>query len=78
MASQELYNQEYNIQKSGVCYFGIPSDSITNYTENLNQNSFLSFPPIVLEKAGKYFMWIQGKSNNEIITDKFEFIVKDE
>ena len=78
MASQELYNQEYNIQKSGICYFGIPSDSITNYAENFNQSSFLSFPPLILEKEGKYFMWIQGKSNNEIITEKFEFVVKDE
>ena len=78
MASQELYNKEYDIQKSGICYFGTPSDSIKNYTDNLNQNSFLSFPSIMLEKSGKYFMWIQGKSNNEIITEKFEFIVQDE
>jgi hypothetical protein len=78
MASQELYNQEYNISKSGICYFGTPNDSLINYSNLYNKNSFLSFPPVILSKPGKYFMWIQGKSNNEIVTEKFEFNVIDE
>jgi len=78
MASQELYDKEYNIQKSAICYFGTPSDSMKNYTNDLNLNSFLSFPPLILNTPGKYFMWIQGKSNNEIITDKFELTIIDE
>jgi hypothetical protein len=78
MASQELYNQEYNVSKSGICYFGTPNDSLINYSNLYNQNSFLSFPPVMLSNPGKYFMWIQGKSNNEIVTEKFEFNVIDE
>ena len=78
MASQELYNQEYNVSKSGICYFGTPNDSLVNYSNLYNQNSFLSFPPVMLSNPGKYFMWIQGKSNNEIVTEKFEFNVIDE
>ena len=78
MASQELYDKEYDIQKSGVCYFGTPNEDIKNYANLQFKNSFLSFPPIIIDKPGKYFMWIQGKSNSEIITEKFELIVIDE
>lgn len=78
MASQELYDKEYDLQKSGICYFGLPDTTIKNYTKDSFINSFLSFPPIIIDKTGKYFMWIQGKSNNEIITEKFEFNIMNE
>jgi len=78
MASQELYDKEYNLQKSEICYFGLPDSSIKDYTEDSFKNSFLSFPPIIIDNPGKYFLWIQGKSNNEIITQKFEFNIINE
>ena len=38
-----------------------------------NQNSIVNFPPISLVKPGQYMMWIQAKSEGEIITQKFDF-----
>ena len=78
MASQELYDQEYDLQKSGICYFGLPDTTIKDYSQATFKNSFLSFPPIIIDDPGKYFLWIQGKSNNEIITEKFEFNIINE
>tara|TARA_Y100001970_G_C14221341_1_gene852881 strand:+ start:1220 stop:2701 length:1482 start_codon:yes stop_codon:yes gene_type:complete len=71
MASQELYNKNYEIESSGICYFGDTVDSITSYFED--QNSFVTFPPINLDKLGEYTMWIQAKSGGEIITQQFDF-----
>ena len=76
MASQELYNQNDEIENSGVCYFGNADDSLKSYFKN--QNSFVTFPPILLDKSGKYIMWVQAKSEGEIITQKFDFIVVDD
>ena len=71
MASQELYNQNDAIENSGICYFGIAEDSLKIYFKN--QNSIVNFPPINLDKPGDYIMWIQAKSEGEIITQKFDF-----
>jgi len=71
MASQELYNKNDEIESSGICYFGDTVDSITSYFED--QNSFVTFPPINLDKPGEYTMWIQAKSGGEIITQQFDF-----
>ena len=78
MASQELYDKEYDLQKSGICYFGLPDTTIKDYTKDSFKNSFLSFPPIIIDNPGKYYLWIQGKSNNQIITEKFEFHIINE
>ena len=78
MASQELYDKEYDLQKSGICYFGLPDTTIKDYTKDSFKNSFLSFPPIIIDDPGKYYLWIQGKSNNQIITEKFEFHIINE
>jgi len=37
----------------------------------------VSFPPINLDKPGNYIMWIQAKSEGEIITQKFNFQIID-
>ena len=75
MASQELYNQNDTIENSGICYFGVADDSLKTYFKN--QNSIVSFPPINLDKPGNYIMWIQAKSEGEIITQKFNFQIID-
>ena len=75
MASQELYNQNNEIENSGVCYFGNADDSLKSYFKN--KNSFVTFPPISLDKSGEYIMWVQAKSEGEIITQKFDFIIID-
>ena len=71
MASQELYNQNDEIENSGICYFGSPDDSLKTYFEN--KKSIVNFPPLILDKPGDYIMWIQAKSEEEIITQKFDF-----
>ena len=76
MASQELYNQNDEIESSGICYFGSPDDSLKIYLED--EKSILNFPPINLEQPGDYIMWIQAKSMGEIITQKFDFTVLSE
>ena len=76
MASQELYNQNDEIESSGICYFGSPDDSLKIYLED--EKSILNFPPINLEQPGDYIMWIQAKSMGEIITHKFDFTVLSE
>ena len=77
MASQE-YMTKSMIYKKWNMLFCLPDTTIKNYTKDSFINSFLSFPPIIIDKPGKYFMWIQGKSNNEIITEKFEFNIMNE
>ena len=71
MASQELYNQNDEIENTGICYFGTTDDSLKTYFKK--QNSIVNFPPISLDKPGQYMMWIQAKSEGEIITQKFDF-----
>jgi hypothetical protein len=38
-----------------------------------NKKSIVNFPPLILDKPGDYIMWIQAKSEEEIITQKFDF-----
>ena len=73
MASQELFNKEYNITKSGICYYGLQEDTLKNYYDSSDVNSLLSFPPLILDTPGEYILWVQAKTNGEIITEKFDF-----
>ena len=76
MASQELFNKEYDIIKSGICYYGFPKDTLKNYYVGSDVNSLLGFPPLFLDTPGDYMLWVQAKTNGEIITERFNFVVE--
>ena len=63
--------------KSGICYYGIPVDSVKNYSEGMQSNiGRVNFPPIFLNKPGEYFMWVQVKTEGEVVTERFSFRVE--
>ena len=79
MASQQIFDKQQELAAnaaSGICYYGLPSDSAKTYSEGIQSNiGKVSFPPLSLDKAGDYFMWVQVKTEGEVVTEKFSFRV---
>ena len=79
MASKEIFEEEYNqgiLGQEEICFYGFADDSTENYfNNNLSQNGEVNFPSIKLGKTGSYAIWVQVKSEGEVITQKFDFEV---
>ena len=79
MASQQIFDKQQELatnEKSGICYYGLPIDTAKTYSEGLQSNiGRVSFPPLSLDKAGDYYMWVQVKTEGEVVTEKFSFTV---
>ena len=79
MASQQIFDKQQELASnaaSGICYYGLPSDSSKTFSEGIQSNiGKVSFPPLSLDKAGDYFMWVQVKTEGEVVTEKFSFRV---
>ena len=48
-------------------------DHFSNH--NYSVNGEVGFPPLRLIKAGDYTVWVQVKTENKIITQKFNFTI---
>ena len=48
-------------------------DHFSNH--NYSVNGEVGFPPLRLIKAGDYTVWVQVKTENKIITQKFNFAI---
>jgi len=76
MASQELFQENYIqdiVDQDDICFFGFVNDSTENNYSNISPNGEVSFPAINLENTGEYGLWVQVKSDGEVITQKFDF-----
>lgn len=79
MASQQIFDKQQELvsnAESGICYYGLPIDTTKTYSEGIQSNlGRVAFPPLSLNKAGQYFMWVQVKTEGKVITEKFSFTV---
>lgn len=76
MASQEIFQENYIqniVDQDDICFFGFVDDSTENYILNVSPNGKVSFPAMKLENTGEYGLWVQVKSEGEVITQKFDF-----
>ena len=76
MASQEMFQESYVqniVDQDDICFFGFVNDSTDNNYSNISPNGEVSFPSINLDNTGEYGLWVQVKSDGEVITQKFDF-----
>ena len=80
MASQQVFDKQQELTgylESGICYYGLPIDTTKTYSEGIQSNiGRVTFPPLSLDKAGEYYMWVQVKTEGEVVTERFKFRVE--
>ena len=80
MASQQVFDKQQELTgylESGICYYGLPIDTTKTYSEGIQSNiGRVAFPPLSLDKTGEYYIWVQVKTEGEVVTERFKFRVE--